>query len=216
VRVLLVAARLAQDVVAAARAMAERRTGRRPGDASISRAAKWSSAAPAGGSETPIMVSRRLSSSGSTMAGTGCGWGRMDGHGETRNPILYGGGPASPCPSTRLGGRRGREYRGRGCKPVCMPDFFSRMMSHPPPSHGFRFQTNGVVSSDSRLSSSKRHRAGQEARREGRGKGVKKSRTSELPIVDVGSNEKETAVIPGDEGAGEKRFVFFTLTSPEF
>jgi len=73
VRVLLVAARLAQDVVAAARAMAEHRTGRRPGDASISRAAKWSSAAPAGGSETPIMVSRRLSSSGSTMAGTGCG-----------------------------------------------------------------------------------------------------------------------------------------------
>jgi len=35
VRVLLVAARLAQDVVAAACAMAERRTGRRPGDASI-------------------------------------------------------------------------------------------------------------------------------------------------------------------------------------
>ena len=33
VRVLLVAARLAQDVVAAARAMAERRTGKRLGDA---------------------------------------------------------------------------------------------------------------------------------------------------------------------------------------
>ena len=95
----------------------------RAGEASRSSALRRSAATPAGGSETPIMVSRRLSSSGSTMVGTGCGWGRMDGHGETRNPILSGGGPASPFPSTRLGERRRREYRGRGCKPVCMPDF---------------------------------------------------------------------------------------------
>ena len=83
-----------------------------------------------------------------------------------------------------------------------------------PPREGA--EAEEVMSPDSRPSSSKRHRAGQEARREGRGKGVKKSRTSGLPIVDIGSDEKETTVIPGDEGAGEKQFVFFTLTSPEF
>jgi len=42
-----------------------------------------------------------------------------DGHGGTRNPTLSGGGPAPPCPRRRLGGRRGREDGGRGCKPAC-------------------------------------------------------------------------------------------------
>jgi len=65
---------------------------------------------------------------------------------------------------------------------------------------------NGVVSPDSRPSSSKLYRAaGQDARRGGRGKRVKKSRTLGHPIVDVGSDEKEaSSVDTRDEGAGKK------------
>jgi len=48
----------------------------RAGEASRSSALRRSAATPAGGSETPIAVSRRPSSSGSAMACGGCGWGR--------------------------------------------------------------------------------------------------------------------------------------------
>ena len=68
--------------------------------------------------------------------------------------------------------------------------------SHDEPSAtSFWIQMNVVVSPDSRPSSSKGYRAaGQDARRGGRGKRVKKSRTLGHPIVDVSSDEKEASV----------------------
>ena len=71
----------------------------RAGEASRSSALRRSAATPAGGSETPIAVSRRPSSSGSAMAGAGCGWGRMGTEERETLPC-----PAAALPRPALGG----------------------------------------------------------------------------------------------------------------
>ena len=114
-RVLLVAARLAQDsmsrAAAAAREVAERRAVRRLGDAFISRATAAArkvterrSGRSLGDAERGQPLAELV---GVDHGGCGMRVGK-DGHGGTRNPVLSGGGLVPPCPSRRLGGRRGR------------------------------------------------------------------------------------------------------------